>query len=917
MPGDVDIQCSHDDAEGLMRELRRRDRIITALMNQVQRNLNSPNNDFGLLQTTFVLHEEVKRRTEDLKHSERLLSQIVDSSSIPTFVINARHEVTHWNEACATLTGLSVEQMMGSTQIWRAFYNIPRAVLADFVITGTDEEEIAKHYPNVVRSPLIAGAYEAEDFFPYVGENGRWLYFTVSPLRDVDGRLIGALETLQDITSRKRDEKLLAAQTLELKQAYAQLEQRVSERTAELSQQLHFLQQLIEAIPGPVFYLDADTRYLGCNSAYEAFIGHDAHSLIGQKAGDVGKGRYTDLDPETDRLLLRQPGVRITESPVRYADGSVREVMLHKATFTKPDDTIGGLVGLMIDISDRKRMEENLLQAAKVFENCADGVVVTTAEAKIIAVNAAFTKITGWSETEVLGRNPRILGSGRHGPDFFRAMWNSITATGQWQGEIWNRRKNGEDYPEWISVAAVHDKQGRLTNYISTFSDITEHKRAEEKIHHLAFTDSLTNLPNRRFLMDRLRTTIGKCLHSRHYAALFFIDLDDFKDLNDTRGHDKGDLLLQLVAQRLQSCAGNGSIVARLGGDEFVVMLENLGLNLQYAHAQAENLGQKILTSINQPYTLDKTLFYTSPSIGITLFGDRESSVDEVLKQADLAMYQAKESGRNTFRFFKPDMQERIAIRVAMEVDMRTGLQRNQFMLYYQPQMSGSGQLIGVEALLRWHHPERGLVPPVDFIPLAEMSGLILPLGNWVLEKACQQLSDWALSPKTAHLTMAVNVSARQFRQSNFVDQVLKTIEWSQIAPEKLKLELTESLLLDDVDDIIGKMTQLKSHGVRFSLDDFGTGYSSLTYLKQLPLDQLKIDQSFVRDVLANPNNGVIAQVIINLAQSLGLEVIAEGVETPEQLDFFTQSGCRFYQGFLFSRPLPLAELEAFIQRPE
>jgi len=914
MSEEVDILCSHDDAAGLLAEIRRRDKIITALMNQVQRNLNSPNNDFGLLQTTFMLHEEVKNRTDDLKRSERLLAQIIEGNSIPTFVIDAGHHITHWNEACATLTGLSATQMLGTRNVWRAFYNTPREVLADLVVSEATEEEITGQYPQFIRSPLIEGAFEAEDFFPQIGETGRWLYFTASPLRDVDGKLIGALETLQDITSRKRDEKLLEQQTEELKKSYSRMEERVVERTAELSQQLHFLKQLIEAIPGPVFYQDAQGRYLGCNSSFETFIGRPSDQLIGMKPMDVSKDDlFDETDRDQDKHLLEKPGISIYERPVRYADGLVRDVMFHKATFTRPNGSIGGLVGLMIDITDRKQMEGNLLQAAKVFDNCADGIIVTTADNRIMAINRAFTKITGYREKDVLGCNPSILSSGRHSPEFFKEMWACITKTGLWQGEIWNRRHNGEEYPEWISIAAVHDKQGRLTNYISTFSDITEHKKAEEKIQLLAFTDPLTSLPNRRLLLDRLRKASTVCAQSKHHAALFFIDLDDFKDLNDTRGHDRGDLLLQLVAQRLLTCVKEGNTVARLGGDEFVVILEHLGENVDEAARHAESVGKRILTAINQPFKLDDVLYYTTPSIGITLFGDHETTVEDLLKQADLAMYQAKASGRNALRFFLPEMQEHTIARVGLEMDLREGLANHQFSLHYQPQVDRDGRMTGAEALIRWNHPRRGLVSPADFIPLAEETGLILPLGMWVLETACDQLCQWGKNPNTAHLTLAVNVSVRQFRQLDFVEQVLRIIEDSGVSPNKLKLELTESLLLDDVDDIIAKMIHLKSKEVRFSLDDFGTGYSSLTYLNRLPLDQLKIDQSFVRDVLTNTNNAIIARIIVNLAQSLGLEVIAEGIETKAQLDFFSSHGCFSYQGFLFSRPLKLDDLERFL----
>jgi EAL domain-containing protein (putative c-di-GMP-specific phosphodiesterase class I) len=355
--------------------------------------------------------------------------------------------------------------------------------------------------------------------------------------------------------------------------------------------------------------------------------------------------------------------------------------------------------------------------------------------------------------------------------------------------------------------------------------------------------------------------------------------------------------------------------VARFGGDEFVVMLEDLSGNALEATSQAESVGAKILASLNEPYMLQDSPQHSTPSIGVTLFGDQQSSLEELLKQADLAMYRAKASGRNALRFFDPEMQAVVAARVAMEADLRQGLLKHQFVLHYQPQVDHTSTVTGAEALIRWQHPQRGMVSPAEFIPLAEETGQILPLGLWVLETACVQLSAWAKSPETAHLTLAVNVSAHQFRQADFVDQVLKICECNALGSGKLKLELTESLLLDDIEDIIAKMIVLKANGVCFSLDDFGTGYSSLSYLKRLPLDQLKIDQSFVRDVLTDPDDAVIARTIVALARSLGMAVIAEGVETEEQLLFLSSHGCHAYQGYLFSRPLPLADFDQFVRR--
>ena len=850
-----------------------------------------------------------------IKESERNLSQIVDGSSIPTFVIDAEHRVTHWNQACSNLTGLDASQMLGCKDVWRAFYNAPRPTMANLVMSGAMDATVAKHYQRFSRSTLIAGAIEADGFYPQMGDGGRWLYFTAAPLRDSDGKLTGVIETVQDITERRRDQKLLEDRTAALEKAYSEMEARVVERTAALSQQLGFMQQLIEAIPGPVFYKDAQSRYLGCNSAFEAVIGRSVGELIGQATHDIAPPDIAAEHCAADRELFDKPGSHIYESQLPFANGEMRDVMLHKATFIQPDGSVGGLVGVMLDITERKRMEDKLRQAATVFDNSAEGVIISTPDGAIMAVNRAFTEITGYAESEVAGCNPRMFQSGRHDKKFYREMWDCIASNGRWQGEVWNRRKSGETFPEWISVTAVHDKHKRLTNYVATFSDITHQKQAEERIQLLAFSDPLTSLPNRRLLLDRLEHALVVSSRNKRHGALFFIDLDDFKGLNDTRGHYVGDLLLKQVALRIVGCVREGDTVARFGGDEFVVMLEDLSDNAREATSHAESVGAKILAALNQPYMLQDSPHHSTPSIGVTLFGSQQSTLEELLKQADLAMYRAKASGRNALRFFDPEMQAVVAARVAMEADLRQGLLKKQFILHYQPQVDHTSRVTGAEALIRWRHPQRSMVSPAEFIPLAEETGLILPLGLWVLESACEQLNAWAKRPETAHLTMAVNVSAHQFRQPDFVDQVRVVLTRNAIDAGKLKLELTESLLLDDVEDVIAKMSALKTSGVCFSLDDFGTGYSSLSYLKRLPLDQLKIDQSFVRDVLVDPDDAAIARTIVTLAHSLGMGVIAEGVETDDQLLFLASHGCHAYQGYLFSRPLPLEAFEAFLRR--
>lgn len=438
--------------------------------------------------------------------------------------------------------------------------------------------------------------------------------------------------------------------------------------------------------------------------------------------------------------------------------------------------------------------------------------------------------------------------------------------------------------------------------------DIARRKEAEDKIEHLAFYDPLTGLPNRRLMQDRLQHSFAAASRHQLQGALLFIDLDHFKNLNDTKGHNFGDSLLRMVAERLQSCVREGDTVARLGGDEFVVILENLSENAEQAAALAEAVGDKILATLGQSYLIGGDEYHCTASIGVSLFKKHEATVEELVRRADTAMYEAKNSGRNTLRFYDPAMQAALEARMQLESDLRHALTADQFKLFYQPQVDAQGEVFGAEVLIRWMSPEKGLIPPMQFIPLAEETGLIIPIGNWVLQAACDQLLQWRKDPRTARLQLAVNVSARQFHQSDFIEQVLQILIDKKVDPSRLKLELTESLVLDDINSAITKMNALKEAGISFSMDDFGTGYSSLTYLAQLPLTQLKIDQSFVRNALSNHGSAVIVQTVLGMATNLDMEAIAEGVETDAQYHFLKEHGCKLYQGYYFGKPVPIED---------
>jgi len=657
--------------------------------------------------------------------------------------------------------------------------------------------------------------------------------------------------------------------------------------------------------------IDREGRFTYSNEQAEHLLGRDSSQLLGRQIWNMFQ--------KTVRLRLEEQFRR------SFARGEMLEVEEFDANLSRRIEARcypfgAGLAVHLRDVTTRHIAQEQLRLLESSIARLNDIVIITEAGPfnapgpRIVFVNEAFERRTGYSPQEVLGRTPRLL----QGPGTQRKELDRIRAAmEQWQParvDLINYKKNGEAFWVDLEVSPVWDHERRLTHWVAVGRDITERKMAEEKIQYLAFYDPLTRLPNRQLLLDRLHRALGD--HDRpHEGALMFIDLDNFKVLNDTLGHQKGDLLLQQVAERLRSCVARGDTVARLGGDEFVILLENSGNKPLEPAAGARIVSERILARLGEPYVLSGHLHHSTCSIGVTLFGKSPWTVSELLKQADLAMYQAKNSGRNTVCFFDPEMQAVATANAALATDLREAWREGQFLIDYQPQVGADGRMTGVEALLRWKHPNRDMVPPSHFIPTAEETSLIIPIGHWVLEQACAQLAAWALRPDRRHLSIAVNVSVRQFRHPDFVDEVLTAIKHAGIRPEKLKLELTESLLADGIEVTVAKMGSLKELGVTLSLDDFGMGYSSLSYLKRLPLDQLKIDREFVKDILTDANDAAIARTIVGLAQSLGLGVIAEGVETEEQRAFLARQGCDEYQGYLFCQPLPIDELEAFMDR--
>lgn len=670
-----------------------------------------------------------------------------------------------------------------------------------------------------------------------------------------------------------------------------------------------YLQAIIEAVPDLSMVLDEDGRYLKVKTPDDSLLSADVDQMLGKKLWDVlpasqaefflrfvNRTLDSDSPQSMEYSMQTQAGLRTFEARARRLDAPVqgrRAVVL-----------------LARDISERVALEQDRRVSAIAFES-QQGMLITDAHARIIKVNEAFTKITGFSEEEVLGQSTRMLASGRQSPEFYRDMWQSLVQTGAWAGEICNRRKNGEEFPEWLTISAVRDDQGQVTHYVASLMDISERKSAEQKIERLAFFDPLTGLPNRRLLLDRLQQAILQCGRSGDHAALMFLDLDDFKNVNDLYGHQVGDRMLCQVADRLRKNLREMDSVARLGGDEFVILLEGLAARADEAAIQVEHIGSKLLDALREPYLVDRQRFDNGASLGVVLFNDQQHTADQLMQHADLAMYHSKACGKNTLSFFDPKMQVAVSRRLQMEQDIRRGLAAGEFLVFLQAQTDTRGKLEGAEALVRWQHPEQGLLAPRTFIELAERSDLIELMDLETLRQGCDLLARWAAAPHTAALTLAVNISARLLYRNDFVDQVRRLLQTSQANPRRLKLEITESLLLTDTAKAVMHMHALREIGVQFSIDDFGTGYSSMAYLQQLPMDQLKIDQSFVRGLPDNASSLAIVRAVLAMAQSLGLEVIAEGVETREQLQALLDSGCKHFQGYLFGKPVAVEAFEA------
>ncbi|MBL1319948.1 MAG: EAL domain-containing protein [Methylophaga sp.] len=578
------------------------------------------------------------------------------------------------------------------------------------------------------------------------------------------------------------------------------------------------------------------------------------------------------------------------------------------------DDEVGELTDTVNEMLDLIEARDGELRIAATAFNTQEAIIITDSGKNIIRVNLAYTEITGYELADVKGKTPLSFTSNPQNKEQLKQIDNEILDKGFWSGELIGVHKNKTYYPADYMITVVKNIGNEITNYVLTFSDISERVASEEKIRHLAFYDSLTQLPNRRLLIERLKVALKTSERHDYFGALFFLDLDKFKILNDSKGHHYGDMLLTEVANRLSDIVRAVDTVARLGGDEFIVMLEHLDQDERLAMAEANTVGNKIVSTLNQPYLLDAFTYNTSASVGVTLFHSNDNEIATLLSQADTAMYAAKNSGRNTLQFFGADLQEAIEKRISEEQALRVALDKQQFELYYQIQVDNEGQAEGAEALIRWHHPIRGLVPPSEFIPLAEEVHLIEDIGLWVIDTACQKMEQWEQADTTKHLVLSINISALHFQKDDFVNKFLHIVKEYKINPQKLNIELTETVVLENVDVAILKMKQIKAAGITISMDDFGTGYSSLNYVSRLPVDQIKIDRSFVSRSLDSEHDKLIIQMVIALGHMLKIGVIAEGVEVESQFNLLQEMGCDSYQGHYFGSPMPILELELVLQ---
>jgi diguanylate cyclase (GGDEF)-like protein/PAS domain S-box-containing protein len=791
--------------------------------------------------------------------SDQFYHDIINRISEGYWLLGADQRIVEVNEALCRILGYSQEELVGRHP-------------SDFV----DEDNLAAFSSQVAQ---IAETHHRIYHITLKAKDGGSVHTRLSAtsVHDEAGKLLYSFALIADITQLRNAEDVLHQ---------ALSEQKIILENADMG-----------------IALAGKHKFLRVNRQFEALFGYARGELHNQATDLIHPSReaFAEFRREARAVMGRGIPYR-TERLMKRKDGSAIWCRIVGKAID-PTDLPNGTLWMVEDITQRMEAEENQRLAAKVFDSSVEGILITDASSRIVTVNQAFTAITGYGIEEAVGKTPALLRSGKHTEDFYQQMWASLKEAGQWHGEIWNRRKGGETFLEWLTISAVKNDKGETTNFVAVFSDITTRKLAEERLNYLANHDALTGLPNRILFMERLALALAHAHRNRKMAAVMFFDLDRFKIVNDTLGHAAGDELLQEVARRVSCCLREDDTVARQGGDEFTVILEGLGNERDVAP-----VAQKIIDALAKPIDLGGQEVFVTASIGISVYPNDGPDAQTLVKNADAAMYRAKDLGKNNYQFFKADMNTRAFERLTLENNLRRALERNEFELHYQPQVDlATGQVVGAEALIRWRHPELGLVSPDRFIPIAEETGMILPIGEWVLRTACVQNKAWQ-DAGLPHLHVAVNLSGRQFKQKNLIAMIELILAETGLDAEHLELEITESVIMDQAAETIAAIGDMRMLGLRLSIDDFGTGYSSLSYLKRFPIDNLKIDRSFVRDITTDQDDAAIVKAVIALAHSLKLMVIAEGVETAAQFDFLREQGCDEIQGYYFSRPLEAAD---------
>jgi diguanylate cyclase (GGDEF)-like protein/PAS domain S-box-containing protein len=807
------------------------------------------------------------RMLQKLNQREVFLRQILDTSSVAIFLVDSLGCVRGANQRMADMFASSVTSLEGREYV---------------SLLHPSVRELGKRNMHALLSNAV-NVSDLERRYCRDDQTEFWGHLTNRSFVDASGQGRVIVCVINDIS--------------EVKKTQVALEDRNQ-----------FLRTLLNAIPIPIFQKDVQGRFVDLNDAFLHFYGLRHDDVVGKTASDIHPMEVAELHHAKDLELLDGPGVRVYETVVWDALGKSRDVVLHKASFAGADGSVRGFIGAMIDITERNKANRQLHLAASVFSHAREGITITAADGAIVDVNAAFTRITGYDRDEVLGKNPRILSSGRQDAAFYETMWRDLKDTGHWYGEIWNRRKNGEVYAEMLSISAVHDAQGQLQHYVAMFSDITALKVHEQELEHLAHFDALTGLPNRLLLADRLQQGMTQAHRRGQILALAYLDLDGFKAINDCHGHQTGDQLLIAVAARMKQALREGDTLARLGGDEFVAVL----VDLEGVTPSVQML-TRLLTAAAQPVQVGDALLQVSASLGVTFFPQADDvDADQLLRQADQAMYLAKQAGKNRYHVFDAEMDRSVRGHHESVEHIRLALRSREFVLHYQPKVNmRTGAVIGVEALIRWQHPQRGLLPPAEFLPVIEDHPLAIGIGEWVLDSALAQVALWQAAGLT--LPVSVNVGARQLQKDNFVQRLGSILAaHPDVSPSSLELEILETSALEDMTHVSSVIEACQKLGVSFALDDFGTGYSSLTYLKRLPVNLLKIDQSFVRGMLDDPNDLAILEGVIGLALAFQRAVIAEGVETAEHGAMLLQLGCELAQGYGIARPMPAHSIAAW-----